>query len=103
MFATAETRLLNEEVVRGCIERPEWRKICRQTFHGEEPYLFGFAEVIEPVRAEVNQLSAGGKIAMGQLAGDAGKQYLAAMSDGHKPRHAVDGRPKVVGVALLCV
>ncbi len=62
--------------------------------------MLGLGKVLEPVRAEIDKHGTGGQGAMRDISRDARHQYLAAVADGHEPRDAVNGRPKVITVSL---
>ena len=61
---------------------------------------FGLAEVFEAVLAEFAQHYVD-RCMTEQFVRRAGNENLPAVRDGHETRDAIDGRPKIIVVALL--
>ena len=100
-FASHEGGARNGQVVRQRVERAQRRKFARQPCDFNLPYVLGFGEILQSLLSEINEHRAGGQIAMREFTGSAGEQDLAAVTDSHEPRDAVDRRSEIVTVALV--
>ena len=87
--APDERRQLGRQVVRPGVERPERREVGRQAVGDDLDDAHRRAQVLEPVLAEVAQRDAVDRAVHEQVAGQAGRQDLAAVGDA--PRSAPPG------------
>ena len=63
--------------------------------------MLGVSEIVQPLLAEIDEHRAGRQIAVREFTGSAGEQDLAAVTDSHESRDAIDRRSEIVTVALV--
>ena len=98
-FATQETGELRGQVGELGIERFQHREVVRKIRVRELENAFGTREVLEPVRAEVEQRDRVREAVDHKVVRRPGKDRLPAIGCRHQPSTSIDGRSEVVSVA----